>query len=69
METQAQIEAHNKRMAWGDAANHLKVAAEALEYAQGVMDELDAPHISENLTPHVEAVARFQLLAEEKSAA
>ena len=68
-ETEADIRAYNTRTIWADVANHLRVAQEAASYAQDTLEELDVPHITENLTPHIEALGRFQLLAEEKSVA
>lgn len=66
VETQEEIEEHNRRELWKDAANHLTVAMEALGQAQSALDDLDVQHISENLTPHVEGIARFRDLAHEK---
>lgn len=66
-ETEQEIRTQNRRMAWGDVANHLKVAAECLDHALAEMEELDVQHLSGNLEPIAAAVVRFQVLAEEKS--
>lgn len=62
------VEEHNTRELWKDAERHLSAAAHELELAQGVLEDLDVPHISENLTPTIESVGRFSQLAAEKAA-
>lgn len=66
MDTEAQIDAHNRKELWTDVANHLQVARESLEQAQSALDDLHVEHISENLKPTVEAVERFRKLAVDK---
>lgn len=62
-EDQDVIEAHNARELWRDAANHLEVAKQSLETAQGVLEDLGVQQISGNLTPTIGAVERFRQLA------
>lgn len=65
--SQEEIIAHNRRTMWNDAANHLRVALEAIEHAQEVMDDLNVPHIADNMVPVVDGVRRFRDLAVEKA--
>lgn len=62
----AEIERYNRRELWRDAANHLRVAHEALEHVQGVLEDLDVPHISSGLVEPTESVKRFMDLADRK---
>ena len=64
MESQAEIEAFNRRELWKDAANHLRVACESIDTALMALDDLKVPHIAENLQPVLESVARFRDLAD-----
>lgn len=66
--TEAEVEAHNRRELWRDAENHLTIASESLEQAQAALDDLNVPHIADNLKPTVEAVERFRSLASDKAA-
>jgi hypothetical protein len=66
-ETQAQIDAHNTATLWAEASDNLDDAAHSLERAMGILEDLDVPHISENLKPVVEAVERFRALAKDKA--
>lgn len=67
MESQEAIEAHNRKTLWEEATTALQSALDSLQHAQGIMDDLNVPHIGGNLTPHVEAVERFRDLARSKT--
>jgi hypothetical protein len=54
---------------WLEVAEKLTKALALLEDAETMIEDLGAPHISENLTPTVEAVERFKGLALEKAEA
>jgi len=43
------IREYNAREAWRDVANHLQVAHDATEHAQGVLDDLGLPSYAEAL--------------------
>jgi hypothetical protein len=55
-----------KAQLWAEASQELTAAYLHLRDAQSALDELDVPHISENLDPLVESVERFRNLAREK---
>jgi hypothetical protein len=68
-ELQAQVEAHNTRTLWDEIAGRLATATHELGLVEGLLDDLDAPHLSGNLTPLIEGIERFQALANDKATA
>jgi hypothetical protein len=63
---QAEIESYNTRELWVDTLRNLSAARHELELAQGNLEDLGVPHISENLSPLIESVERFLNLAADK---
>ena len=55
---QRSIEAHNRHELWVDVANHLRVAKEAVEQAQGALDDLDEGDFAEQLDPIFHSLRR-----------
>lgn len=55
----AEIRAHNAREAWLDVANHLQVAHDATEHAQGVLDaDLGLPSAADALDEVLDMLRR-----------
>jgi hypothetical protein len=54
-----QVEAHNRILMWAEVGNHLQVAIESLNRAQGVLEDLGAPLIDGRLAEAIETIATF----------
>lgn len=66
--SQAETERHNRRELWSDVANHLTVAREAIEQAQGSLEDLGEPDYAEQLQPMVDDLRRAGNDAKEQAA-
>lgn len=61
------VEQHNRRELWRDVANHLRVAQEAVEQAQGSLEDLGESELADVLDPIVDATRRAANNAEEEA--
>jgi len=53
--SEAEVEAHNRRELWRDVANHLRVAGECIEQAQGALEDLGQRDLADKLQPSLQA--------------
>jgi hypothetical protein len=67
-EDEAEIERYNRRELWRDVANHLTVAREAVEQAQGSLEDLAELVLVEALQPIHDALRRAANDADEEAA-
>ena len=65
--SEAEVEQHNRRELWSDVANHLTVAREAIEQAQGALEDLSEPDFANQLQPFVENLRRAATDASEEA--
>jgi len=65
--SEQEVERHNRGELWRDVSNHLTVARESLEQAQGALDDLGLPSHAEQLQEHVDAIRRAANDAEEEA--
>jgi len=62
--SEREVEAHNRRELWAEVANHLRVAHESVEQAQGALEDLDEAAFVEGLQPLADRLGVFRLVAE-----
>lgn len=62
--SEAEVEAHNRRELWRDVANHLRVAGECIEQAQGCLEDLNEASFAERLQPLADSAMTCLLVAE-----
>jgi len=63
--SEAEVEAHNRRSLWQDVATHLRVAGECVEWAQGVLEDLDETSFAEGLQPLADRLGTYLVVAEQ----
>jgi len=67
--SEAEIEAYNRRELWHDVANHLRVAQESVEQAQGSLEDLGLNDHADQLSEIKDQLRRAANDATEQSAA
>lgn len=65
-ESEAEVEAYNKRELWRDVANHLRVAQESVEQAQSALEDLHEQAYADQLQPLVDDLRRAKADASER---
>jgi hypothetical protein len=65
--TQEEVDRHNARELWSDVANHLTIAHESIETAQGALEDLERGDFADLLQPLHDALRRAANDARERT--
>lgn len=67
--SEAEVRQHNRRQLWVDVENHLRVASEAIEQAQGSLEDLGLRVWADQLQPLRDALSGARQEAAEQAEA